>query len=142
MAEAKTRPSGIDPEAVLAAVTPERRQQDARRLEALFRKVTGFEPVVWAEYMMGYGRYRYTYASGHSGECLATGFAPRKRELVLYVMPGYGDFEPILDRLGPYRKGKACLYLTRLDRVDMDVLADLIRAGLEDLKTRWPVTAA
>lgn len=140
MSEAKTKPSGTDPEALLAAVTPERRQGDARRLDALFREVTGFTPVVWGDSMLGYGRYRYTYKSGRSGEFFATGFAPRTRELVLYIMPGYAEFGPILERLGPHRKGKACLYLTRLDRVDMAALADLIRAGLEDLGTRWPVT--
>ena len=140
MSDNKTQPTDVDPKLFLAAVTPERRRDEAWRLDALFREVTGFAPVVWGGTMLGYGRYHYTYASGREGVFFSTGFAPRKREQVLYIMPGYADFGPILDRLGPHRKGKSCLYLTRLDRVDMDALADLIRAGLEDLGRRWPVT--
>lgn len=141
MADAMTQPSDADVAAFLDQVSPEQRRADALRLDPLFREVSGFDPVLWGSSMVGYGRYRYTYDSGHSGQCFATGFAPRKRELVLYIMPGYADFGAILERLGPHRKGKSCLYLTRLERVDMTALGDLIRAGLEDLATRWPVTA-
>jgi hypothetical protein len=89
--------------------------------------------------MLGYGRYAYRYASGHAGESLATGFAPGKAELAIYILPGFADFGEILADLGPHRKGKACLYIRRLDAVDEAVLARLIRAGLDDLATRWTV---
>lgn len=129
-----------DPASVLAAVEPEGRRHDARRLDAIFREVTGWQPILWPPGILGYGRYDYRYASGRTGSYLATGFAPRRANLVLYIMPGYSDFGGILDRLGPHRAGKACLYLTRLDRVDQGALRDLIRAGLDDLATRWPVS--
>jgi hypothetical protein len=90
----------------------------------------------------GFGRYAYRYDSGHAGESLATGFSPRKAEISVYIPPGYADFGPILARLGPHRTGKACLYLRRLDRIDLDALADLIRAGLADLGTRWIIHPA
>ncbi|MEO1155364.1 MAG: DUF1801 domain-containing protein, partial [Pseudomonadota bacterium] len=70
---------------------------------------------------------------------LATGFAPAKRNLTIYIMPGYTPFPDIMARLGKYKMGKACLYLTRLDNADENALRDLIRAGLDDLATRWPV---
>ena len=128
-----------DTESFLAAVTPERRRIDARRLDLIFREVTGWQPILWSPGIMGYGRYDYRYDSGRTGSHLATGFAPRKANTVVYIMPGYTDFGPILDRLGPYRKGKSCLYLTRLDKVDEGALRELIRAGLDDLATHWPV---
>jgi hypothetical protein len=140
VAEAKTKPRG-DAAAFLAAVEPEARRAEAMTLDVLFRRVTGWEPVLWGPSMVGYGRYRYRYESGREGEALATGFSPRAAEHSIYVMPGYGDHGAILARLGRHRAGKACLYVRRLSDIDLGVLEELIRAGLEELRGRWPVTA-
>ena len=91
--------------------------------------------------MVGFGRYDYTYDSGHSGTSMATGFAPRKAELVVYILPGYGDYSAILADLGKHRLGKSCLYIKRLDAVNEDTLRRLIRTGLADLGQRWTVVA-
>ncbi len=138
-AMARTARTETDIEDFLAAVEPPARAAEARRLHELFSEVTGFPARIWGGSMVGYGRYEYRYDSGHSGQAMATGFAPRKAELVVYILPGYGDFGGILKDLGPHRLGKSCLYLRRLDRVDLDVLARLIRAGLDELATRWTV---
>lgn len=137
--EAKTRPADTAIEDFLAAIQPPERQAEARRLHAIFAEVTGFPARIWGGEMVGYGRYAYRYDSGHSGESLATGFAPRKAENVVYILPGYSDFSDILAGLGPHRKGKSCLYFKRLDRLDEGALRRLIRAGLDDLATRWEV---
>lgn len=139
MAQNKTQPGSASVAAYLEAVDHPRRREDAMVLDRLFQEVTGFRPRMWGETIIGYGRYDYTYESGRSGSFLATGFAPRKANMVVYVMPGYADFSEILDRLGPHRLGKSCLYLGALSKVDLDVLAELIRAGLADLGQRWPV---
>lgn len=131
----------IDFDKWLASVPPNR-TEETRALDSLFRDITGYAPHIWAGRMVGYGAYDYTYDSGHSGTSLATGFAPGKARISVYIMPGYADFGHILDRLGPHKMGKACLYLTRLARVDSAVLGELIAAGLQDLRTRWPVRAA
>ncbi|MBB3711716.1 hypothetical protein FHS00_001287 [Limimaricola variabilis] len=135
----KTQPTGESVEAFLAAVEPERRREDAQALDALFREVTGFVPQMWGPSILGYGSYDYVYDSGRSGRFLATGFSPRKANLVLYIMPGYDEANPILARLGKYRTGKSCLYINRLADVDRGVLAELIRHGLDRLETFWPV---
>lgn len=139
MSSAKTLPTGADVGAFLNSVEPLRRREDGLALDALFRRVTGFQPVIWGPSIVGYGRYNYTYASGHSGTFLATGFSPRKSALSLYIMPGYADFGDILKRLGKHKMGKSCLYINRLADVDMGVLAELIKAGLTDLSKRWDV---
>ncbi|MBV2361212.1 DUF1801 domain-containing protein [Thalassococcus sp. CAU 1522] len=139
MSDNRTVMTNASVPAFLAAVAPERRRDDALALDALFRRVTGWQPRMWGPSMVGYGTYRYRYDSGREGDFLATGFAPRKASMVVYIMPGYSDFSAILDRLGPHRLGKSCLYLTALSRIDMTVLGRLIRAGLDDLDRRWPV---
>ncbi|HMS95883.1 MAG TPA: DUF1801 domain-containing protein [Tabrizicola sp.] len=134
--EQKTRSAPLDRQVWLTGVE-ERRRDEALRLMTIFAEVTGWEPRLWGPSMVGFGRYEYRYASGHSGENLATGFSPRKAELSIYILPGYADFGGILSRLGPHRTGKSCLYLKRLSAVDESVLRELIRAGLQDLGKRW-----
>ena len=142
MAGNKTQPTSVAVADFIAAVEHPQRRADAVRPDALFRRVTGFEPRMWGPAIVGYGRYRYTYDSGRSGEMCATGFSPRKVQTVVYILPGYADFAPILARLGKHKLGKACLYLSRLDDVELSVLEELIAAGLADLGRRWPVTPA
>ncbi|MBO9450867.1 DUF1801 domain-containing protein [Tropicibacter sp. R16_0] len=139
MSSNKTQPSDADVAAYLAGVMPASKSADAVRLDQLFRAVTGFQPVMWGEAIVGYGRYHYRYTSGREGDFLATGFAPRKAALSIYIMPGYADFEDILARLGKHKIGKSCLYVNKLADIDLDVLGELIRAGLRDLATHWPV---
>ncbi|WP_342076895.1 DUF1801 domain-containing protein [Yoonia sp. SS1-5] len=140
MAENKTQFNDVSVADFLNAVPHPVRQADARALDAMFQRVTGWKPRMFGPTIIGYGQYAYTYESGHSGVCQATGFSPRKANQVLYIMPGYQDFGPILDRLGKCKTGKCCLYINKLADVDLAVVEELVAAGLEDLKTRWPVS--
>lgn len=135
----KTVPTDQSVKDFLNSVQSERRAEEARALDELFRATTGFDPVMWGPSMIGYGRYHYRYASGREGDFLATGFSPRKSALVIYIMPGYADFSGILARLGKHKLGKSCLYVNTLADIDMQVLSELIRAGLDDLGRIWPV---
>ena len=135
----KTQVQAQDVAAFLDLVAPPRRQTEARRLVTIFAEVTGYAPRVYSGGMVGFGRYAYTYDSGHSGVSLATGFATRKADLSIYILPGSANLGTLLARLGKHRMGKACLYLRHLDDADEGVLRALIAAGLADLKTRWPV---
>lgn len=139
MTQNKTKATQQSVADFVASVDPERRRKDAETLVSFFRDVTGFEPVMWGSSIIGYGRYHYVYASGREGDFLATGFSPRKSALSIYIMPGYADFGNILERLGKHKIGKSCLYINKLDDVDMNVLAELVHAGLADLATRWTV---
>ncbi len=139
MAENKTKPTPQRVSDFIAGIENPKRRADAEVLDDLFRRVTGWQPRMWGPTMVGYGQYHYTYDSGRSGDCLATGFSPRKANLVLYIMPGYTDFGHILDRLGKHKLGKACLYINKLADVEIDVVEEIVRAGLDDLATRWPV---
>ncbi|WP_037293103.1 DUF1801 domain-containing protein [Roseobacter sp. CCS2] len=139
MAENKTQATVQSVDDFIAAVAHPTRQSDARQLDKLFRKTTEWEPQMWGPTMIGYGQYHYTYNSGRSGDFLATGFSPRKSNLSIYIMPGYADFGTILSRLGKHKIGKSCLYINKLADIDMAVLDELIRAGLDDLGKRWPI---
>jgi hypothetical protein len=135
----KTTVTDVAVDEYLSQVEPERRRVDAQRLDQIFREASGFAPRMWGPSIVGYGRYHYRYESGREGDFLATGFAPRKANLVIYIMPGYTDFSAILARLGKHKIGKSCLYINKLDDIDLDVLKELIAAGIEDLGRHWPV---
>ena len=139
MNQNKTAPTGPRVTEFLAAAGPERKADEAQQLDRLFREATGFEPQMWGPSIIGYGRYHYRYASGREGDFLATGFSPRKARHSIYIMPGYQDYGAILSRLGKHKLGKSCLYVNKLADIDLDVLAELIRAGLKDLDAIWPV---
>lgn len=139
MGTTQTGPDTTSAETVLAAIEPAERQKEARQLDALFREVTGFEPRIWAGGILGYGRYDYRYASGQAGQSLATGFARRKTEFVLYIQSSTDAHQPLLSAIGPHRAGKGCVYLKRLAGTDMAALGRLIRVGLDDLAGRWTI---
>jgi len=134
-----TQPTDQSVTDFLNAVGHPVRRADGLALDKLFRAVTGFDPVMWGPSIVGYGRYHYTYATGRQGDFLATGFSPRKANLSIYILPGYGAFGDIMARLGKHKTGRSCLYVNKLADIDMEVLGDLMRAGLRDLATHWPV---
>jgi Domain of unknown function (DU1801) len=122
----KTLPTDSDVEAFLAAV-PDERRADARTLCSLLAEVTGEPPVLWGTSIVGFGTYHYRYESGHEGDSALVGFSPRKANLVLYRVGGFADRHPqLLERLGPHKTGKGCLYLESLADVDLDVLRELV----------------
>jgi hypothetical protein len=139
MAENKTQPTSLDPNLVMAEITDGNRRRDVETLDALLRRLSGYRPVMWGPAMFGYGTYRYSYASGRRGEFFRCGFASRSRDLVVYVMSGFDGFEQELDRLGPHRTGKSCLYLKQLDAIDMAVLERIMAHSLAVMAERYPV---
>ncbi|WP_270375460.1 DUF1801 domain-containing protein [Marinicauda sp. Alg238-R41] len=135
----KTQPTAQSVDTFLDAVEPERKREEARTLDALFRRVTGWQPQIWGPSLIGYGIYHYRYGSGREGDFLATGFSPRKSAHSIYILPGYTDYQPLLDRLGKHSHGKSCLYVKTLADIDLEVLAELIEAGLRDLSGKYEV---
>ncbi len=126
MAENKTAATDRDPNEFIAEIDDDRMRAEAETLLALFEARTGETPVMWGPAIVGFGSYDFTYESGRSGTWMRTGFSPRKQQMTLYVMPGFERFAERLEALGPHSTGKSCLYVKRLDKVDLDVLGDII----------------
>jgi len=138
MAENKTRPSSLDPSAVIASLDDEDRKRDAGTLDRLMRKLTGMDPVMWGAAMFGYGSYRYTNASGHGQTFFRTGFAIRSREFAVYVMAGFEGLDDELGRLGPHKASKSCLYVEKLNAIDQEVLERILAHSLAVMAERYP----
>lgn len=126
MAEAKTQPTKASVAAFLAAIPDEQRRKDCRLVAKLMQDATGAKPVMWGTSIVGFGTYRYRYASGREGDWPVTAFSPRKNDLVLYIMPGFERYADLLASLGRHKAGKSCLYLKRLSDVNLDALQQII----------------
>jgi hypothetical protein len=133
MNENKTGPTDVPVEEFLASVEHPARRADGFELLELMRSVTGQDPVMWGPSIVGFGRYHYRYGSGREGDSAAVGFSPRKANLALYGLTYGPDADRLLPVLGKHKTGAACLYVNRLDDVDRDVLAGLIRSGYQHL---------
>ncbi len=141
MAELKTKPSDASVEEFLSAVANRRRREDSFVVLDLMKRVTGEAPMMWGASIVGFGTYRYKYASGRSGEWPRTGFSPRKQSLTLYLMPGFDGAGDLLARLGKHRTGRSCLYVNKLADVDMAVLEEIVRKSLDEMNERYPEDA-
>lgn len=119
----------------LARVEPAERQADGRTATALMARLSGEAPAMWGPSIIGFGRYHYRYDSGREGDMCRIGFSPRKAELVFYLAGlDEEDFAP----LGKHRRGKGCLYVKRLDQIDMAVLEALIVRSLAHMDGAYP----
>ena len=122
-----THQTDASAEMFLAQVPDDRRREDARRLCAMMREITGEPPVMWGSSIVGFGTYHYRYASGHEGDSALAGFSPRRQHLVIYLVGEFADrHHAALARLGPHKTGKGCLYIRRLADVDPGALRELI----------------
>jgi hypothetical protein len=137
MTENKTQPTQASVEDFIAAAGPDK-QSDSERLIAILQDITGEKPVLWGPSIIGFGRYHYEYDSGHEGDSALIGFSPRKRELVVYIGPGFEPFQALLARLGKHKTGKSCLYIKRLSDIDLKVLAELMAESVKLMRGKYP----
>lgn len=136
MAELKTKPTDASIDEYIASRASAVQKGDCEKLMAMLERVTKEKPQMWGPSIVGYGRYKYTYESGRTGEMCRTGFAIRGKELVVYLVAyGKGD-EALLAQLGKHKMGKSCLYIKQLAEIDMEVLEQLVISSLTQLKAR------
>jgi len=117
----------------LARIAPAKRRADAERLLILMARATGASPQLYDGRRIGFGRYHYRYESGREGDAPAAGFAPAKAATTIYVLDGVGRYAEQLERLGPHRAGVGCIYITDLDRIDLDVLEAIVAESFRTL---------
>ncbi|NLG46300.1 DUF1801 domain-containing protein [Gordonia sp. (in: high G+C Gram-positive bacteria)] len=134
--ENKTRQNDGDVGAFLGSVENEQRRADGFAVLQLMQEVTGDEPRMWGDAIVGFGSVHYRYASGREGDMPVVGFSPRKQNLTLYLAFDYDGFDELSRRLGKHKLSKACLYLNKLSDVDLTVLREMVRRSAEHSLSR------
>lgn len=144
MSDTKMKPTDMSADDFIAAVEPVGKREDAALLDAMFRRVTGADPVMWTGGIIGYGDYNTTYASGRKVHWMRAGFSPRKAKHSLYLMGGYCSElagkrrDAQLKRLGKHSRGKSCLYINKLADVDLAVLEEMIAEDWAAMNEIYP----
>ena len=138
MAELKTKPTKQSVKDFIDATRDEQQRKDCRTVSRIMKRVTKSNPKMWGPGIVGFGSYHYKYASGREANWFLAGFAPRKQNLTLYIMSGFQKYNTLLKKLGKHKIGKSCLYVKRLDDVDIDVLTQLIEDSVAHLRKSNP----
>jgi hypothetical protein len=134
MAELKTKVNDASVEAFLNSLEDRKKREDCYKVLELMQKLTKEPPKMWGSSIVGFGSYHYQYASGREGDWMLTAFSPRKQNLTLYIMDGFAGYDELMQRLGKYKTGISCLYIKKLEDVNLPVLEKLIKASVAHVK--------
>lgn len=136
MAELKTKPTKASVTDFINAIEDDQIRKDCEAIGALMSKATKSKPKMWGPDMVGFGSYRYKYASGREGDWMLTAFAPRKNKITLYIMPGFEGQAALMKTLGPHSGGMSCVHIKRLSDLHLLTLKKLIDLSVKKLKER------
>lgn len=138
MAELKTKRNDGDVMTFINSVEHPKRREDALAILKLMKSVTRAEPKMWGQSIVGFGSYHYKYKSGREGDWFLTGFSPRKQSMSLYIMAGFDRYDELMQKLGKFKTGKSCLYINKLEDVDLAVLRELVTESVRHMKEAYP----
>ena len=140
MAENKTKATDASVSDFINKVENDQKREDAKSLIKLFEKITGEKAKLWGPSIIGFGQYHYKYESGREGDFMLAGFSPRKTALTLYIMAGFKRYGEYLGQLGKFKTGKSCLYIKKLDDVDIEVLEAMVRDSIKTVREKYPTS--
>lgn len=141
MPENKTKPTNESVGEFLVGVENDQKRSDTQAIVDMMHEVTGYPPKMWGASIIGFGSYSYKYRSGHSGEWSIVGVSPRKRNITVYIMPGFGQMADLLGKLGKHKTAKSCLYINKLADLDVQVLREIIVRSVDYMKEHYEVTS-
>ena len=121
------------------AVENERQRNDSFQLLEIMQDISGHEPKMWGPSIIGFGSYHYRYNSGHEGDAPLIGFSPRKAATSLYVFTGLEQHQHLLDGLGKYKMGKACIYIKKLSDINEQILRTVMEETINFLKLKYNI---
>jgi hypothetical protein len=138
MAKNKTTQTDTSVTAFIDKVEDEGKRDDSYKLIEICRSVTGQDPKMWGPSIIGFGSYHYKYESGHEGDAPLAGFSPRKDSLVIYIATEFEKREALLRQLGKHKSSKGCVYVKKLDDIDVPVLKKMIKSSMDYVTRLYP----
>ena len=137
MATNKTQPNDQSAEAFIDTVVNDKKQKDSQILLQLMQEITGEKPVMWGDSIVGFGHYHLKYESGGELDWMLAGFSPRKQNIAIYMMGGFENQEALLAKIGKAKNSVSCLYVKKLDDIDLDILREMVRLSVETIKKKY-----
>lgn len=139
MAKNKTTTTDVNVTEFIHNVANEVKRKDSFQLVEIFKTISGYEPKMYGPSIIGFGNYHYKYESGHEGDAPIAAFSPRKEAIVFY----FSNFEgrdQLLEQLGKHKVGKACVYVKKLDDINLSVLETLTKSSIAHITSKYPNT--
>lgn len=135
--ELKTKKNSASVSAFISGVKDEQKRADCKTIMKMMKSVTGKQPKMWGKSIVGYDSYHYTYASGKQGDWPVIAFSPRASTITLYIMSGFDEYEDLMKKLGKHKTGKSCLYIQKLEDVDVKVLERIMKKSVAWMKKQY-----
>ncbi len=139
--ELKTKKTDEDVMAFIDKLEDEKKRDESRIMLDIMKELSGSEPKLWGGSIIGFGDIQYTYSTGRQGDWFKLGFSPRKAQHSIYIMSGFNGIEDELSRLGTHKLGKGCLYVKSLEKIDLDVLKEIISKSLKSVENNNAILA-
>jgi hypothetical protein len=138
MSENKTIPNNKDLFEFLNEIEGDLKKSDCKAIYEMMKDIMKCDGVMWGESIIGFGQYHYKYDSGREGDYFLTGFSPRKNDITIYIMDGFSNHKNSLEKLGKHKSSVSCLYIKKLEDINLDVLRDIIQSSTERMKLNYP----
>ena len=138
MAKNKTTETENSVKDYLDNISDEKRRQDCSEIIEIFKNQTGLQPKMWGAGIVGFGSYHYKYESGHEGDAPLTGFASRSNAITLYLATEFDKKEELLQKFGKHKTGKGCIYLKKLEDINVPVLKEMITISVQNMREKYP----
>lgn len=132
MTKQKTIPQKMTVSEFLSKIENNKRVGEAKIIIKIMKSITGKKAVMWGPSIIGFGRYEYKYDSGHEGTAPLVGFSPRKTKHVFYVLTNFKNQDKLLEKLGKHKTGKVCLYINKLEDIELSILEKIIECSYKD----------
>jgi len=126
-AENKTKETEASVDTFLANIKDDQKKADCLVLKSMMSRITDSPAKMWGASLVGFGTYHYKYDSGREGDFMKVGFSPRAQNVTVYIIAGFDRYEALMSKLGKHKTGKSCLYIKKLDDIDLDVLEELVK---------------
>jgi hypothetical protein len=138
MAKIKTTETSKNVTDFINSVGNQIKRKDSFQIIEIMQKQIGFEPKMWGPSIIGFGNYHYKYDSGHEGDMPLAAFSPRSTAIVFYFSEDFENKDELLKGLGKHKTGKVCIYIKKLDDIDISVLKKMISNSVKHIQSRYP----
>ncbi|QEE18133.2 DUF1801 domain-containing protein [Promethearchaeum syntrophicum] len=138
MSDLKTKQTDKSVNEFLSKIEDPIKQKASRQILKIMKEVSKTDPKMWGESIIGFGNYHYKYATGREGDWMRIGFSPRKQYLTLYIMDGFDKYNELMEKLGKYKTGKSCLYIKKMQDIDINILKELMKESLLNMDKLFP----
>ena len=138
MSDLKTKQNEKSVDEFIKKIEDLEKQKTSWQILEIIKEISGKEPKMWGDSIIGFGKYHYKYATGREGDWMRIAFSPRKQNFSIYIMDGFDNHSELMEKLGKFKTGKSCLYINKLQDIDINILKEIMKESLFNMEKLYP----